>query len=63
MKQIKINPIKFAISFSKFTDAEKAETIEAFVELIEDVASEEFTDAEQLELFQAIGVSICLKTK
>lgn len=63
MNQIKINPIKFAISFSKFTDAEKAETIEAFVELIEDVASEEFTDAEQLELFQAIGVSLCLKTK
>ena len=63
MKQIKVNPVKFAISFSKFTDAEKAETIEAFVELIEDIASEEFTDAEQLELFQAIGVSICLKTK
>ena len=63
MKQIKINPVKFAISFSKFTDAEKAETIEAFVELIEDVASEEFTDDEQIELFQAIGVSLCLKTK
>ena len=63
MQQIKINPIKFAISFSKFTDAEKAETIEAFVELIEDVASDEFTDAEQIELFQAIGVSLCLKTK
>ena len=63
MKQIKINPVKFAIAFSKFTDAEKSETIEAFVELIEDVASEEFTDAEQIELFQAIGVSLCLKTK
>lgn len=63
MQQIKINPIKFAISFSKFTDAEKAETIEALVELIEAVASEEFTDAEQIELFQAIGVSLCLKTK
>ena len=63
MKQIKINPVKFAISFSKFTDAEKSETLQSFVELIEDIASEEFTDAEQIELFQAIGVSLCLKTK
>ena len=63
MKQIKINPVKFAISFSKFTDAEKSETLQAFVELTEAVASEELTDAEQLELFKAIGVSLCLKTK
>ena len=51
------------ISFSKFTDAEKAETLQSFVELIEAVASEELTDAQQLELFQAIGISLCLKTK